>query len=50
MKLDFRRTIENYKRRAQCIVDQYSSYLVKSINKTVSDLLSELDVDDAILK
>jgi hypothetical protein len=30
------RTIENYKKKVQCIVDQYSSYVVKQVNKTVN--------------
>jgi hypothetical protein len=31
-----KRTIENYKNKAQCIVNQYSSYIVKQIQMNVS--------------
>lgn len=36
--LFFKRTIENYKKRAQCIINQYSNYVVRPLNRTVNFL------------
>jgi hypothetical protein len=31
-----KRTIEQYNKKAQCIIDQYSNFSVKQVNKSVS--------------
>jgi F0F1-type ATP synthase membrane subunit a len=32
-----KRTIEQYNKKAQCFIDQYSNFIAKQVNKSVSE-------------